>query len=120
MPAVVIGIRSALAVGITSALWFATAWPNGPAAVVVAAVVCSLLAALAQPDKIGMAAAATVLITAIPAFAPQFYLMPLAVDFPSAALGPIELSRQRPSLLRCASILPARLARTARDHTCAC
>ena len=88
------GIRSALAVGITSAFWFATAWPNGPTAVVVAAVVCSLLASLEQPDKISMAAAATVLIAAVPVFATQFYLMPLAVDFPSmaVALAPLMLT----------------------------
>jgi len=94
VPAVLIGIRSALAVGITSTLWFATAWPNGPAAVVVAAVVCSLLASLEQPDKIGMAAAATVLVAAVPVFATQFYLMPLAVDFPSmaVALAPLLLT----------------------------
>jgi uncharacterized membrane protein YccC len=94
VPVVLIGIRSALAVGITSAFWFATAWPNGPAAVVVAAVVCSLLASLEQPDKISMAAAATVLVAAIPVFATQFYLMPLAVDFPSmaVALAPLLLT----------------------------
>ena len=94
VPAVLIGIRSALAVGITSAFWFATAWPSGPAAVVVAAVVCSLLASLEQPDKISMAAAATVLIAAVPVFATQFYLMPLAVDFPSmaVALAPLMLT----------------------------
>jgi uncharacterized membrane protein YccC len=92
--AVLTGIRSALAVGITSAIWFATAWPNGPAAVVVAAVVCSLLASLEQPDKVSMAAAATVLIAAVPVFATQFYLMPLAVDFPSmaVALAPLMLT----------------------------
>src|SRR4029077_6528889 len=45
VPAFLIGIRSALAVGIPSAFWSATAWPNGPAAVIVAAVLCSLLAA---------------------------------------------------------------------------
>ena len=94
VPAVLIGIRSALAVAITAAFWFATAWPNGSAAVVVAAVMCSLLASLEQPDKISMAAVATVLITAIPAFATQFYLMPLAVDFPSmaVALAPLMLT----------------------------
>ena len=94
VPAVLTGIRSALAVGITSAFWFATAWPNGPAAVVVAAVVCSLLASIEQPDKISMAAAATVLIAAVPVFATQFYLMPLAVDFPSmaVALAPLMLT----------------------------
>ncbi len=94
VPAVLTGIRSALAVGITSAIWFATAWPNGPAAVVVAAVVCTLLASLEQPDKVSMAAAATVLIAAVPVFATQFYLMPLAVDFPSmaVALAPLVLT----------------------------
>src|SRR6266446_9124648 len=94
VPAILIGIRSALAVGITCAFWFATAWPNGPAAVVVAAVVCSLLASLEQPDKVSMAAAATVLIAAVPVFATQFYLMPLAVDFPSmaVALAPLMLT----------------------------
>jgi uncharacterized membrane protein YccC len=94
VPAVLTGLRSALAVGITSAFWFATAWPTGPTAVVVAAVLCSLLASLEQPDKISMAAAATVLIAAGPVFATQFYLMPLAVDFPSmaVALAPLMLT----------------------------
>jgi uncharacterized membrane protein YccC len=94
VPAVLIGIRSALAVGITSAFWFATAWPDGPIAVIVAAVVCSLLASLERPDKISMALAATVLIAAVPVFATQFYLMPLAVDFPSmaVALAPLMLT----------------------------
>jgi uncharacterized membrane protein YccC len=87
------GIRSALAIGVTSAFWFATAWPNGPAAVVVAAVVSSLLASMERPDKISMAAAATVLVAAVPVFATQFYLLPLAVDFPSmaVALAPLTL-----------------------------
>jgi uncharacterized membrane protein YccC len=88
------GIRCALAIGITSAFWFATAWPNGPVAVIVAAVVCSLLASMEQPDKISMALAATVLIAAVPVFATQFYLMPLAVDFASmaVALAPLLLT----------------------------
>jgi uncharacterized membrane protein YccC len=92
--AILIGIRSALAVGITSTIWFVTAWPNGPAAVVVAAVVCSLLASVEQPEKISMAAGATVLIAAVPVFATQFHLMPLAIDFPSmaVALAPLILT----------------------------
>src|SRR5215472_15004824 len=87
------GLRSALAIAVISAFWFATAWPNGPTAVVVAAVVCSLIASIEQPDKISMALAATVLIAAKPVFATQFYLLPLAVDFPSmaAALAPLML-----------------------------
>jgi uncharacterized membrane protein YccC len=94
VPAAVIGIRSALAVAITSAFWFATAWSDGPIAVIVAAVVCSLIASVEQPDKISMALAATVLVAAVPVFATQFYLMPLAVDFPSmaVALAPLMLT----------------------------
>src|SRR5258705_1474212 len=79
VPAVLIGIRSALAVGITCAFWFATAWPDGPIAFIIAAVVCSLLASLEQPDKISMALAATVLVAAVPVFATQFYLMAVAL-----------------------------------------
>jgi uncharacterized membrane protein YccC len=94
VPAALIGIRAALAVLITSAFWFATAWPNGAAATVVAAVACTLLASGERPDKITMAAAATVLIAAVPVFVTQFYLLPLAVDFPSMAiaLAPLALT----------------------------
>jgi hypothetical protein len=94
LSAALTGIRSALAVGITSVIWFATAWPTGLTAVVVAANLSSLLASLEQPDKISMAAAATVLIAAGPIFATQFYLMPLAIDFPSlaVALAPLLLT----------------------------
>src|SRR6202790_2879442 len=94
VPAILTGIRSALAVAITATFWFATAWPDGPIAVGVAAVVCSLLASREQPDKISMAVAATVLIAAVPVFATQFYLMPLAIDFPSMAvvLAPLMLT----------------------------
>jgi len=76
VPAVLIGIRSALAVGITSPLWFATAWPQGPVAVIVAAVVCSLFASMEHPGKISMAAAATVLIAAVPVFATPTSILP--------------------------------------------
>jgi uncharacterized membrane protein YccC len=49
---------------------------------------------LEQPDKISMAAAATVLVAAAPVFATQFYLMPRAVDFPSmaVAIAPLMLT----------------------------
>ena len=87
-------LRCALAVAITSALWFSTAWPNGPTAVVVAAVLCSLLASMEQPDKLTMAAAVVVVVAAILGFATQFYLLPIAVDFPSMAvmLAPLVLT----------------------------
>ena len=87
LPAVLTGIRSALAVGITATFWFATSWPNGPTAVVVAAVLCTLLAPMEQPEKISIAAGVTILIAALPVFATQFYLMPLAVDFLSMAVA---------------------------------
>jgi uncharacterized membrane protein YccC len=94
IPAALTGIRSALAVLITAAFWFATAWPNGPVAVIVAAVACTLLASGEQPEKISVAAATTVLIAAVPVFVTQFYLLPLAVDFPSmaVALAPLTLT----------------------------
>jgi uncharacterized membrane protein YccC len=87
-------IRCALAIAITSTFWFATAWPNGPTAVVVAAVVCTLFASMQQPDKIALACAATVLVAAVPVYVTQFYLLPLAVDFPSmaVALAPLLLT----------------------------
>ncbi len=80
-------IRCALAIAITSAFWFVTAWPNGPTAVVVAAVVCTLFATMQRPDKIALACIATVLVAAVPVFVTQFHLMPLAVDFPSMAVA---------------------------------
>ena len=80
-------IRAVLAIAITSAFWFVTAWPNGPTAVVVAAVVCTLFATMQQPDKIALACIATVLVAAAPVFVTQFHLMPLAVDFPSMAVA---------------------------------
>jgi uncharacterized membrane protein YccC len=93
VPALLAGMRTALAVGITATIWFAIAWPDGPTAVVVAGVLCMLGASMAQPIKITLALAATILISAVPVYATWFYLMPLAVDFPSlaAALAPLSL-----------------------------
>jgi len=87
-------IRAVLAIAITSAFWFATAWPNGPTAVVVAAIVCTLFATMQQPDKIALACAATVLVAAAPVFVTQFYFIPVAVDFLSlaVALAPLLLT----------------------------
>ena len=59
VPAALAAIRSALAIGITAAIWFVTAWPDGPTAVVVAAVLCVLLAPIEEPDKVVVACAAT-------------------------------------------------------------
>ena len=89
-----IGLRSALAVAITTFIWFATAWPNGPIAVVVAAVVCTLVASIEQPAKISAALAMTVIIATAPVFLTQFYFLPLGVDFISMsfALAPVMLA----------------------------
>ncbi|MGA8292055.1 MAG: FUSC family protein, partial [Rhodoplanes sp.] len=93
VPAALNGIRAALAVAITTAFWFATAWPSGPIAVIVAGVVCILFASLEQPEKITLAAAATILVAAVPVFVTQFYLLPYASDFVSMAgvLAPLLL-----------------------------
>jgi uncharacterized membrane protein YccC len=88
------GIRVALAIAITSAFWFVTAWPTGATAVIVAAVVCSLFSTMQQPEKISVACAATILLSAVPVFVTQYHLIPLAQDFPSlaVALAPLVLA----------------------------
>jgi uncharacterized membrane protein YccC len=93
MAAALTGIRAALAVAITTAFWFATAWPSGPIAVIVAGIVCTLLASMEQPEKTTLALAATILVAAVPVFVTQFYLLPYALDFVSmaAVLAPLLL-----------------------------
>jgi hypothetical protein len=62
--------------------------------VVVAAVVSSLFAPMERPEKISVACAATILLSAVPAFVTQYHLIPLAQDFPSlaVALAPLVLT----------------------------
>ena len=93
MTAALTGMRSALAVAITTAFWFATAWPSGPIAVIVAGVVCTLIAPMAHPEKITLALAATILVAAGPVYITLFYLLPHALDFVSmaAVLAPLFL-----------------------------
>ena len=54
---------------------------------------CILFASLEQPEKITLAAAATILVAAVPVFVTQFYLLPYASDFVSmaAVLAPLLL-----------------------------
>jgi uncharacterized membrane protein YccC len=93
VPAVLTGVRTALAITITSVFWIETAWPTGSTAVVIAAVFCSLIASLEKPVTIGLLLVITVLVAAIPVFVTVFYLLPLASDFVSmtAVLAPLLL-----------------------------
>ena len=88
------GVRSALAIAVTAAFWFATAWPSGPTAVIVAAIVCSLIASMEQPAKITLGLGIVIVLATVPIYATLFYLLPLASDFPSmaVALAPLLLS----------------------------
>ena len=99
LTAVLTGIRAALAVTITAAFWFVTAWPSGPIAVIVAGVVCTLLAPTPEPVKITAAAAATIVVFAVPLFLTQLCLLPYASDFFSMAV------LLAPYLLMCAFII---------------
>jgi len=99
LTAVLTGIRAALAVIISAAFWFATAWPNGPIAVICAGVVCTLLAPTPEPVKITAAAAATIVVFAVPLFVTQLVLLPYALDFFSMAV------LLAPYLLMCAFII---------------
>lgn len=87
IPAILTGVRTALAVVVTWATWFVTAWPSGPTAIVVAVVVCSLIASTEQPVTISFAFAATILVATVPVFVTVFYLLPLASDFVSMAFA---------------------------------
>jgi uncharacterized membrane protein YccC len=87
IPAILTGVRTAFAVVVTWATWFVTAWPSGPTAIVVAVVVCSLIASIEQPVKISFALAAAILVATVPVFVTVFYLMPLASDFVSMAFA---------------------------------
>jgi uncharacterized membrane protein YccC len=91
--AILTGVRTALAVVVVWAIWFVTAWPSGPVAIIVAANVCSIIAAMEQPVKISLALAATILVATVPVFFTVFYLLPLASDFVGMAfaLGPLML-----------------------------
>ena len=93
VPAVLTGVRTALAVGVTAAIWVVTAWPSGPIAVIVAASVCSLIASMEQPVTISLALATTILFATVPVFVTLFYLLPRASDFVSMAfaLAPLLL-----------------------------
>jgi uncharacterized membrane protein YccC len=99
LTAVLTGLRSALAVVITASFWFVTAWPSGPIAVIVAGVVCTLLAPIQQPEKITAAAGATILAFAVPLFVTQICVLPYASDFFSMAV------LLAPYLLACAFII---------------
>ena len=92
--AALMGVRSALAIAVTSSFWMATAWPSGPIAVIFAACACSLFASMEQPVKITLAIAVALLLSVMPVFVTLFYLLPLATDFPSmaVALAPLLLT----------------------------
>ena len=87
IPAILTGVRSSLAIAVTSATWVISAWPSGPIAIIVAANVCSLLAAMEQPVTISLALAATILVATVPVFVTVFYLLPLASNFISMAIA---------------------------------
>jgi uncharacterized membrane protein YccC len=97
--AVLTGVRTALAVIVTWATWVITAWPSGPTAIIVAVVVCSLIASMEQPVTISLALAVTILVATVPVFVTVFYLLPLASDFVSMAFA------LAPLLLMCGFII---------------
>lgn len=99
IPAILTGVRTALAVAVTSVTWVVTAWPSGPIAIIVAANVCSLLASMGQPVTISLALVVTLLVATIPVFVTVFYLLPLASDFVSMAFA------LAPLLLMCGFIM---------------
>ena len=49
------GLRAFLAVAATGAFWIASAWPNGPQALVFVSIMLSLFSSQARPDRVGWA-----------------------------------------------------------------
>ncbi len=92
--ALLTGLRSALAIVITSAFWFITAWPHGPTAVIAAANACSLIGGMQRQTRVVLALVIALLVAAVPVFATEFYLLPAATDFLSltVALAPFLLT----------------------------
>jgi uncharacterized membrane protein YccC len=85
--AIVIGLRSALAVGIPSLFWILTAWQRGSTAMVLAAIATAVLATMGHAADLAIAGALIFALAAVPSFVVVDVLLPLASDFTMFALA---------------------------------
>jgi uncharacterized membrane protein YccC len=97
------GLRSFLAVGATGAFWIASAWPDGPNALVFVCVIMSLISSRPNPDRIGWTLFYAYGVAAFVAVFCKYLILPMGsgFEFLTLALGlflfPLGLLMARPS-----------------------
>jgi len=75
------GLRAFLAVSATGAFWIASAWANGPLALVFVSVLMSLFSAQPHPDRIGWAFLKAGLVATFLALIYKYYVLPMSSEF---------------------------------------
>jgi uncharacterized membrane protein YccC len=99
------GLRAFLAISATGAFWIASAWANGPLALVFVAVLMSLFSSQPHPDRIGWTFFKSGLVACLIGFIYKFYLLPMGSGFDYLALTlglvlfPLGLLTANPSTL---------------------
>jgi uncharacterized membrane protein YccC len=79
--AVINALRAVLTVGGLGAFWIASAWTAGPAALTLAAVICSLFSSVPHPDRVGWAFFQSGCVAAVAAFFCKFFLLNHVFDY---------------------------------------
>jgi uncharacterized membrane protein YccC len=98
------GLRAFVAVGAMGAFWIASAWPNGPLALVFVSVLMSLLSAQPRPDQIGWNFFKAGLLATFFALICKFFVLTTGsgFEFLTVALGlffvPLALVMANPSM----------------------
>jgi uncharacterized membrane protein YccC len=75
------GLRAFLAVGATGAFWIASAWANGPLALVFVSVLMSLFSAQPHPDRIGWTFLQAGTVALVLAVICKYYVLPMSSEF---------------------------------------
>jgi uncharacterized membrane protein YccC len=75
------GLRAFLAVGVTGAFWIASAWANGPLALVFVSVLMSLFSAHPHPDQIGWTFLKAGTVALSLAVICKYYFLPMSSEF---------------------------------------
>ncbi len=83
------GLRAFLAVSATGAFWIASAWRQGPSALVFVAIMLSLFSSLPRPDRVGWQFFYVSIPAAIIALLLKFFVLPeqSSFEFLSVAMG---------------------------------
>ena len=104
------GLRAFLAVAATGAFWIASAWDEGPFALVFVSVLLSMFSALPHPDRIGWTMFKAGLVAVFLALIYDYLILPMnsEFDFLALTLGcvliPLGLVLSNPSTAAAASV----------------